>query len=72
MFDIIRDIWQNPGPAFSPMPFWFWNDTLDRDELVRQLDSFHRKGIDGVVIHPPGVGGNDRSQPGPGRVLRLP
>lgn len=52
MFDIIRDIWQNPGPAFSPMPFWFWNDTLDRDELVRQLDSFHRKGIDGVVIHP--------------------
>ena len=52
MFDIIKDIWRNPGPAFSPMPFWFWNDTLDRDELVRQLDEFHRKGVDGVVIHP--------------------
>ena len=52
MFDIIRDIWKNPGPAFSPMPFWFWNDRLDEEELVRQLDDFHRHGIDGVVIHP--------------------
>ena len=34
------------------MPFWFWNDTLDAGELVRQLDAFHRKGIDGVVLHP--------------------
>ncbi len=52
MFDIIRDIWRNPGPSYSPMPFWFWNDTLDKNELIHQLDSFHRKGIDGVVIHP--------------------
>ena len=52
MFDIIREIWRNPGPTYSPLPFWFWNDTLDAGELVRQLDAFHRKGIDGVVIHP--------------------
>lgn len=52
MFDIIKDIWKNPGPAFSPMPFWFWNDRLDEEELVRQLDDFHRHGVDGVVIHP--------------------
>ena len=24
MFDIIQQIWQNPGPAYSPLPFWFW------------------------------------------------
>ena len=29
MFDIIREIWHNPGPTYSPIPFWFWNDTLD-------------------------------------------
>ena len=52
MFDIIKDIWRNPGATYSPMPFWFWNDTLDRDELIRQLDDFHRHGVDGVVIHP--------------------
>ena len=52
MFDIIQQIWQNPGPAYSPLPFWFWNDRLDEEELVRQLDDFHRHGIDGVVIHP--------------------
>ena len=52
MFDLIREIWKNPGAAFSPMPFWFWNDTLDKDELIRQLDDFHRHGVDGVVIHP--------------------
>jgi len=52
MFDILRDIWRNPGGAFSPMPFWFWNDKLDKDELLRQLSDFHKKGVDGFVIHP--------------------
>ena len=32
MFDIIQQIWQNPGPAYSPLPFWFWNDRLDEYE----------------------------------------
>lgn len=59
MFDIFHDIWKNPGASFSPMPFWFWNDKLDSDELVRQVDMFHKKGIDGFVIHPRmGLGGD--------------
>ncbi|MBQ8333414.1 MAG: hypothetical protein IJX93_06545 [Clostridia bacterium] len=52
MYDILKNIWKNPGPAFSPMPFWFWNDTLDAEELLRQVDDFHKKGVDGFVIHP--------------------
>ncbi len=52
MYDILTSMWKNPGNTFSPIPFWFWNDTLDRDELVRQLDDFHKKGVDGFVIHP--------------------
>lgn len=34
------------------MPFWFWNDTLDEAELLRQIDSFERNGIGGFVLHP--------------------
>lgn len=52
MYDILKNIWNNPGPAFAPMPFWFWNDTLDAEELLRQVDDFHKKGVDGFVIHP--------------------
>ncbi len=52
MYDILCDIWKNPGASYSPMPFWFWNDTLDKDELIRQLDDFHKHGIDGFVVHP--------------------
>lgn len=52
MYDIITDIWKNPGAAYSAMPIWLWNDTLDKDKLVKQLDDFHRKGVDSVIIKP--------------------
>ncbi|MBQ7922569.1 MAG: hypothetical protein IJ325_08340, partial [Clostridia bacterium] len=52
MFDILSNIFKNPGNAFSPLPFWFWNDVLDENEIVRQIDDFHKKGVDGFVIHP--------------------
>lgn len=44
-----------PPREFSVMPFWFWNDALDRTELIRQLDDFERHGVYGFVI-PPRVG----------------
>ncbi len=34
------------------MPFWFWNDELKADELVRQIADFERHGVYGFVIHP--------------------
>lgn len=37
---------------FTPIPFWFWNDQLDRDEITRQIYDFKAKGVDGFVIHP--------------------
>ena len=52
MYDILTSMWKNPGNTFTPIPFWFWNDKLDKDELVRQIDDFHKKGVDGFVIHP--------------------
>ncbi|MFW5742287.1 MAG: hypothetical protein ACOC2D_03350 [Spirochaetota bacterium] len=37
--------------AYSFAPFWFWNDRLDGDEIVRQLRDFRFHGVWSVVIH---------------------
>ena len=42
----------HPADEFSPMPFWFWNDTLTEDEITRQIDDFQAHGVMGFVIHP--------------------
>ena len=52
MYDIVKEIWKNPGAQYSPYPIWVWNDKPDADVLVSQLDEFHKKGIDGIIIRP--------------------
>ncbi len=42
----------NPPRQYSLTPFWFWNDTLSDEEIVRQIDAFHSSGVYGFVIHP--------------------
>jgi len=50
MYGIIKDIWKNPGAAFSAMPRWNLAGEKDADVLTKQLDSFHKKGIDAVLL----------------------
>ena len=48
-------VWEElkfPKPEFSPAPFWFLNDDLQKPELHRQLSDFKSKGVDAVVLHP--------------------
>lgn len=52
MFEKMKSLFVNPPEEFGPIPFWFWNDELSRDEVVRQLQDFHKKEVSGVVIHP--------------------
>ena len=42
----------DPAHEFSLMPFWFWNDTLKDEEILRQIEDFEKHGIYGFVIHP--------------------
>jgi hypothetical protein len=42
----------NPPAEFSVMPFWFWNDDLKEEELIRQIADFDAHGVSGFVIHP--------------------
>ena len=48
---IIEDI-LSPDKEFTPIPFWFLNDDLSEEEIVRQLSDFCEKGVFGVVLHP--------------------
>ncbi|WP_159888344.1 glycosylhydrolase-like jelly roll fold domain-containing protein [Paenibacillus puerhi] len=41
-----------PSEEFTPIPFWFWNDDLNEEELLRQIGDFADKGVMGFVIHP--------------------
>ncbi len=41
-----------PEDQFTPLPFWFWNDTPDKTEIERQIDDFRSKGVTGFIIHP--------------------
>ncbi len=52
MYNDYVSIWKDPGNIFTPIPFWFWNDKLNKEELIRQINDFHQKGVDGFVIHP--------------------
>lgn len=42
----------SPSSEYTPIPFWFWNDTLTNEEITRQIEAFHEKGVDGFCIHP--------------------
>lgn len=37
---------------YTPIPFWFINDELTKENLRGQLEDFKRKGVDGVILHP--------------------
>ncbi|WP_100406051.1 glycosylhydrolase-like jelly roll fold domain-containing protein [Bacillus solitudinis] len=42
----------HPADEFSPIPFWFWNDTLSHNEIKKQIYDFSEKGVMGFVLHP--------------------
>ncbi len=50
--DELLDAFRDPPREFSLMPFWFWNDRLNEQEIVRQIASFEAHGVYGFVIHP--------------------
>ncbi|WP_416151625.1 glycosylhydrolase-like jelly roll fold domain-containing protein [Salipaludibacillus sp. HK11] len=41
-----------PGKEYTPMPFWFWNDDLNEDEIRLQIKMMDEKGVNGFVLHP--------------------
>ncbi len=46
-----RNLFQNPPKSFREIPFWSWNDDLDPEELVRQIDLMDKAGWGGFFMH---------------------
>lgn len=47
----IYETFVDPPRAYTLIPFWFLNDELREEELVRQIDDFDRHGVYGFVPH---------------------
>lgn len=41
-----------PADEFTPIPFWFFNDTADYEKIRKQLEDYVEKGVNGIVLHP--------------------
>jgi hypothetical protein len=37
---------------YTLVPFWFWNDRLEENEILRQIDEFEAHAVHGFVLHP--------------------
>ncbi|MCJ7840848.1 hypothetical protein MUB24_08010 [Lederbergia sp. NSJ-179] len=48
----IQEQFLHPAEEFTPVPFWFWNDRLSKEDICRQIHDFHEKGVTGFVLHP--------------------
>ena len=42
---------QSPGVAYRGKPFWSWNGSLNKKELLRQLHIFKEMGMGGAFMH---------------------
>jgi hypothetical protein len=46
----------NPSNEYRSVPFWVWNDKMERSQIDFMLSEFKDKGFGGVFVHPrPGL-----------------
>jgi len=42
---------KQPGRQYRPIPFWSWNDELQKEELNRQIEEMSTAGLGGYFMH---------------------
>ncbi|MDF2804038.1 MAG: hypothetical protein K0S61_3941 [Anaerocolumna sp.] len=42
---------KNPPNDFRPIPFWSWNDKLEKEELSYQIEEMKKAGVGGYFMH---------------------
>ncbi|MCA0756308.1 hypothetical protein KP806_14735 [Paenibacillus sp. N4] len=47
----LRKQFAEPPAEARSAPFWAWNDKLDKDELIRQIEGMKEQGIGGFFMH---------------------
>ena len=48
---IDKALFENPSSEYRAAPFWAWNDDLEEDELLRQIEEFKEMGYGGFHMH---------------------
>ena len=43
--EALREAFRAPADEFSPIPFWFWNDELTEEEILRHINYEQGRGI---------------------------
>lgn len=44
-------LFENPTSEYRATPFWAWNDNLDKDDLLWQIDQLKKMGFGGFHMH---------------------
>jgi hypothetical protein len=44
-------LFKNPTAEYRGCPLWAWNNKLDKDQLLRQIDYFKDMGMGGFHMH---------------------
>ena len=39
------------GSEYAPIPFWSWNNRLEKDKLLAQIRDMKAAGMGGFIIH---------------------
>jgi len=42
---------KNPSNQYRPIPFWSWNDKLEKEELEYQIEEMKKAGVGGYFMH---------------------
>ena len=45
------DLFRNPTAEYRGTPFWAWNDNLDKDDLLWQIEQLKKMGFGGFHMH---------------------
>lgn len=45
------ELFQRPSAEYRGCPLWSWNNKLEAEELLRQIDDFQEMGMGGFHIH---------------------
>tara|TARA_B110000003_G_scaffold150816_1_gene151642 strand:- start:48 stop:347 length:300 start_codon:yes stop_codon:yes gene_type:complete len=52
MEEKLNNTFKTPDSIHRGAPFWSWNNRLDTDQLIRQIDCLKAMGMGGFHIHP--------------------
>lgn len=47
----MRNEFKNPTNQYRPIPFWSWNDQLEKEELEYQIEEMKKAGVGGYFMH---------------------